>query len=88
MIDQVIKNEILSKIIFENLLQNGKVTIEETRVSSKIIDRVINNVFNEIIENLQVQMPASQQNYELYNIDESAGVEPFESITTKLNKII
>ena len=85
---QVIKKEILSKIIFENLLKNGKVTLEEAELSTKIVDRVVNNIVNEIIENIQTQIPVHQQNQKLQSINESAEVEPVESITSKLNKII
>jgi len=84
MVNQMIKKEILTKIIFENLLKNGKVTLEEAEFSEKLVDKVVDSVFNEVAENLQVQF-AKQNNENIKNVEESTQVK---NITSKLNKLI
>ena len=56
-----IQDEMLNKIILENLLTNGKVTLEESKFASDLVENVLTKSFQNDLKTLEESFIAREQ---------------------------
>jgi hypothetical protein len=79
-----VQDEMINKIILENLLTKGKVTIEEAKFANELVENVLTKLFSNDLKTLEEALVyANQQPI----IENQTNVKPeFNSEKTELNE--